>query len=609
MAGIFGYLKKTNHYDPEKIKTILSENASAGFGHPVLLKTDQKKLSAVGCSAPFYDDSWPLQSKNNLYLFQIFGHIFLPDGSLLNKNNFEEGFLVPFLRDAPAFLSRLDGAFVFVLLNKAEQSLFLCNDPFCNFSVYYYNDNDIFIFSTQVHAIRDIINNTQWDTEGFNQYLGLGFSLDGKSCYRNIRRLKPAEFIKVSAQSITQKQYLLFDYHQDREIKETIKKTAESVYNAVQKRVVSSPSLGAAITGGFDSRVTWAIINHLNQAHNVSAFTHGLADSRDMQIARKIAKKLNLDHKIKIFDAAFIEGLADLWEPFVRYTDGTVSVASAHALKSWEFGSQFYNTLMDSHGGVLFRRQFIKVAEKRFNPAESFAGQFYQKIKSPLITLNVLRDEVEQQANRSCIDGLSNCFSAFADDQKIGNKIDWFYLYQISPYKYSAAANVQMNWLMLYHPLLNIKTFEHLQKIPVKYRNNQSVYKHIINSISPELKSFSLENMGMPAPYFGFNLFRYPPMIYEKMLNLTVRRINYSSFKKLTLQKFVSNYDLFYRINFNSVKNILFRENDRFYEIVDREKLGNLILFAEKNVSYRLSSWSALLTLKLFMDIFHKQRR
>ena len=112
--------------------------------------------------------------------------------------------------------------------------------------------------------------------------------------------------------------------------------------------------------------------------------------------------------------------------------------------------------------------------------------------------------------------------------------------------------------------------------------------------------------MGMPAPYFGFTYLRYLPMIYERIINKSVRKINYSLFKKLSIQKFVTDYDLFFRINFGPIKDILLRENDTFYELVDKKRLQDLIFLAEQNIEYRLSSWSNLITLKLFLDIFHK---
>lgn len=69
--------------------------------------------------------------------------------------------------------------------------------------------------------------------------------------------------------------------------------------------------------------------------------------------------------------------------------------------------------------------------------------------------------------------------------------------------------------------------------------------------------------------------------------------------------KSIIDYDKFFSMNCETIKNILLRENDNFFELVDKIKLEKLLMFAENNVGYRLSSWSHLITLKLFMDIFH----
>ena len=119
------------------------------------------------------------------------------------------------------------------------------------------------------------------------------------------------------------------------------------------------------------------------------------------------------------------------------------------------------------------------------------------------------------------------------------------------------------------------------------------------------MKKVSLENMGMPAPYYGFTYLRYVPMVYELLLQKSVAKVNVPIYKSLTSRHFVTDYDLFLRINFTQIKEILLRINNIFFEIVDKNKLEVLIHQAEYNPNFKLSSLNELIALKLFFDVVY----
>ncbi|GBD86571.1 asparagine synthetase B [bacterium BMS3Abin03] len=432
----------------------------------------------------------------------------------------------------------------------------------------------------------------------------MGFSLSGNTYYTGIKRLQPAEIIKVSKRNISSEKYYVPQYKYDATVKENTELIKNAFISSIEKRLNNYNSVGAALTGGYDSRVTWAVINHLNKKNLVKAFTHGLKESRDITIANKIANKLKLDHEINIFDDRFVESLPGLWEPFVRLTEGLIPVTNAHDIKSWELGKQNYRLLLDSHGGALYRRQFMKVAERRIKNSDSLTDQFFEYVKSPLLNLNLLKDDYKHEAITNSKTALKKYFDSIDHIENTGDKIDLFYIHQLSANRYSLAGNAQMNWVMLAHPFLNLDSFTAVQKIPLRYRKNQYIYRYIVNTTFKKLKSFYLENMGLPAPYFGFTYFRYFPMVYELILQRTIAKKNNSIYKKLSLRKSATDYDLFFRINFKQVEEILLRENDLFFDIIDKNNLEQFLKNAENNYAYKLSALSNLITFKLFLDIF-----
>lgn len=603
MAGIFGYCAdKLNA--KETINTFYI-HAQLNFNHPSNFKIIDNGVAGMGFAAQFYNKGWPVISKCGDYYFQYFGKIYLPGDIILNEYNFDNFFLKPFLNNQNDFLLKLDGSFIFALYDKKNKKFIICNDPFGNFALYYYTNNSTFIFSTQIHSLTEIIKTKDFNDNGFYQYLGLGFTLNGKTYYDKINKLQAGEILTYNKGNAQIKKYYEFVHKRNKSKRIYFDIIKNSFISGIKKCIENNEKVGAAISGGYDSRVTWGIINYLNEKDNVIAFTHGLENSRDIQIAKRIANKLNLNHKTKIFNLDFINSIPNSWELFTKLTEGLSLITGAHAIDSWKFGSQYYKVLIDSHGGVLYRRQFMKVAEHRLKNSDYFSKHFFNLMKTATLSLNIINPELIRLIINASIEGLNKFFNLYNKKMLIGDKIDSFYLDQISGNRYSTASNAQMNWVILAHPFLNIAAIDALKNISIGDRSNQNIYKYIVNKTSPIMKTFYLANMGMPAPYYGFSYLRYAAMLYELLLQKIVGSLSVTQYRKLSTRRFVTNYDIFFRINFKVIKDILLRPNTKFYEIVLREQLENMINTAEKNEKINISNWAHLITIKLFFDTFH----
>ena len=172
MAGIFGFLNNFDSLNPQFIAKTLRDRAKGSFSYPSNSILFDNRRACLGFAAPYTHNSWPLKSRDGNFIFQIFGEIFLPDGSLLSATNFDHNFLYPFNKSPNNFLRSIDGNFVFALYDKVRKQMYLVNDPFGNFPVHYSNNSDLFIFSTQIHAITEVLKQRQWDEQGFSEFIG-----------------------------------------------------------------------------------------------------------------------------------------------------------------------------------------------------------------------------------------------------------------------------------------------------------------------------------------------------------------------------------------------------------------------------------------------------
>ena len=372
-------------------------------------------------------------------------------------------------------------------------------------------------------------------------------------------------------------------------------------FTSAVKFRLQNDNIMAALTGGLDTRATWSVIHSLGKSETITAVTHGMPNCRDISISEKITEILGVRHLIYFLDDDFIRKLPQYWLKLTDLGEGSIPLSSAHALAYWQFCSQFGKIILDSHGGALYRRQYMKFAGHILNKSQRFIDTFFDFISTPIFRSNLLDKSFRNEIENACKKSLTEYFESIDYVESTGAKIDLFYIHQISAFKYSVAANVQQNYIGVHHPFLNAKLFSRIQKIPESFRSKNWLHKKIIETYNSNLESIWLDNMGLPAPYWGFEKFKYLPMLYERSIE-KIPKIFYQYFQKLSIKKFVTDYRIFLLKNEKFAREVLLDLNPVFYDFFKKEKVEkHLDLFNRGNTSLA-DEILQLLGFKLFLD-------
>ena len=603
MAGIFGILQFDYKYDINKTCNSLLVYNRQGFNHKGNYIIDSDGCFGFGrCYDDYYTDTkWPIKSDDKRYWFLIWGNIILPNGKYVNYRNFNNDFLRGFLDDKFNFLEKIDGEFVIILYDNKLKKLLIANDIFGNFALHYYISSRRIIFSTYISGIKNILDKITLNHNSILEYLGVSQNLNGKTLFDQIKRLRPATILEISSSDYFEKQYYQPDYFTVKRNIESLNFTEEFEYS-VRNRVQKCDVL-AALTGGFDTRATWAVIHSLKRSKSISAVTHGMPKCRDIFISDKISELLGVNHLVFSYDENFIKNLPSLWIKLIELGEGSVPLSSAHALPYWEFCSQFGKIILDGHGGALYRRQYMKYAQHLLKPGAQFVEKFFQIIQSPLLKFSLLNNNFSQEIKEICKKSLFAYFQSIDHIKNIGAKIDLFYIHQISAFKYSVAANIQQNYIGVHHPFLNPQLFKKMQGIPESFHHKNWLHQKIIDSYEPRLKFIQLDNMGLPAPYWGFRVFRYMPMLYEKFIEKSNRMFN-GHFKKMSIRKFVTDYNIFLLENMDFTRQVLLENNTIFYELFKKELVEKHLNLFNAGSLYLGDEILQLLAFKLFINKF-----
>lgn len=168
-------------------------------------------------------------------------------------------------------VKQFDGMFAFAIWDDKEQQLFAARDRFGEKPFYYYEDEEHFIFASEMKALWAVGVEKKTDDKLLLNYITIGHvqnSMDKEQTFfENIYALPPAHYLH--AYPNTSRAKVTRYWSINREIKIDIQPADATEYftelftNSVKKRLRSDVSVGASLSGGIDSSAIVAILSGL----------------------------------------------------------------------------------------------------------------------------------------------------------------------------------------------------------------------------------------------------------------------------------------------------------------------------------------------------------
>lgn len=263
-------------------------------------------ISDRSCIAHSKDGLWSIAFSGQVFNFEKDAQALARKGhSLKNKKSAAEFVLHSYIEHGDRFLKDLNGIFSFALFNKATGELVLANDSFGLYPLFVYSDNEYVIFSTEYHPLmRCGAVDGGLNYDAIAEYFAFGAVLGGKTFFKNVYNLSPGTVLRAKNTKMREKRY------DDLSIK-TIKnepigyfagKLAKSIHNAIQARVSGKKDLVFALSGGADTRLVLSnLTKSQRQSSKFMTLNHRAIkedEENDVIIAKKIARRLGLDHRV-----------------------------------------------------------------------------------------------------------------------------------------------------------------------------------------------------------------------------------------------------------------------------------------------------------------------
>jgi len=217
------------------------------------------------------------------------------------------------------------GFFAFAIYDKEEQELIVCRDRYGIKPLLYYQDEDKFVFASELKSVLAYNTPKTLDKASVHQYFQFNYVPPQHVIFEGIHKLKPGAFIKIKNKKVEQ-----YTYYNLPAVRST---TSISYDNAVTQfktlmeqsvidRLVADVPLGTFLSGGLDSSIITGIASqYIENLHTFSIGYEGLPVFDESKYALAAAKHFNTKHHVfqlteKDFSDHIIQALDYIDEPF-----------------------------------------------------------------------------------------------------------------------------------------------------------------------------------------------------------------------------------------------------------------------------------------------------
>jgi asparagine synthase (glutamine-hydrolysing) len=312
MCGIAGLLKFKHRLAEEPVIRRMTDAIahrgpdSDGFYTEGALAFGHRRLSIIDLSTaanqPFRDRSgrYVMVYNGEMYNYQEVRQM-LPDYPFVTSGD-TEVLLAAYLRWGADCLQYFRGMYAFAIWDRQEQELFLARDKMGVKPLYYYRDENQFVFASEIRAILVAEGvKKKLNPAALTEYFSTQSIGGAHSVIEGIRQLEAGYFMKIGEQLQEKHCYWdittavpSIDVPDPGKIKSHIRRL---LLQSVSRRLVSDVPVGAFLSGGIDSSAVVGLMAEASPARP-NTFTVSFEEKEydESSYAELIAKKFNTVH-------------------------------------------------------------------------------------------------------------------------------------------------------------------------------------------------------------------------------------------------------------------------------------------------------------------------
>ena len=303
MCGITGYIgkdknkkkiiKKMNdriiHRGPDNEGTYIDEYLA--LGHRRLSIIDLKSGNQ-----PIYneDKSILIIYNGEVYNYKELGEELKDKGYKFYTNSDTEVLLHGYEEWGYDVLNKLRGMFAFCIYDKNKKNLFIARDYFGIKPLYYYKNDNMFIFASEIKSFLDVPTfKKELNKEMLGAYLTFSFTPGEKTFFKDVYKLSPGHYmvLNVETREYEIKKYFDLKFTKtNKEYEKIVDDISETMKDSVDHHLISDVEVGSFLSSGIDSSYLVSL------ARPDKTYTVGYNDKRYSEIdnAKDLTDRLGI---------------------------------------------------------------------------------------------------------------------------------------------------------------------------------------------------------------------------------------------------------------------------------------------------------------------------
>ncbi len=225
-------------------------------------------------------------------------------------------------------LTRLRGMFAFAIYDTVNGELFLARDRVGKKPLYYYFDQDKFVFASEIKAILAVENvNQQLNTKALSDYFSYNYIPSPHTIYQNIAILEPGQMLNFKGWQFKTKNYWKINYlnKNNLPLNEIIQNITQILDDSVRLRMLASDvPVGAFLSGGIDSSAVVALASKYTNKLKTFSIKFSTQSFDESKYARIVADIYKTDHYEFLIEPDLINILPQIaWQYDQPYADSS----------------------------------------------------------------------------------------------------------------------------------------------------------------------------------------------------------------------------------------------------------------------------------------------
>ena len=246
------------------------------------------------------DDNYVIVYNGEIFNFQ---EIAVSLNQTFKTTSDTEVILEAFIKWGPSFVHQLNGMFSIVIYNKLDKSVFICRDRLGIKPLYYFLDDNKFIFASELKSILRLRPKIKLslNKKAVHEYLLLGYVPEPLSICEEIKKFPSGCYAFFKNSKLEINSYWQPEEKVDAAFisdeTEAKKQLKDLLNSSVKYRMISDVPFGTFLSGGIDSSLVTAIAQS-NSDKPINTFSIGFNESKhnESSYAQAVAKQLGTKH-------------------------------------------------------------------------------------------------------------------------------------------------------------------------------------------------------------------------------------------------------------------------------------------------------------------------